>query len=246
MKVILHHPEGALNIASTARVMANFGLTELRIVVTNREQGAELFTEEAKSLACHAQDILENSVRYLTLEDAIADCSVIVGFSGRTGKDRSYVSTLPELTKDLNALYDAAWRCNAALLFGNERYGLPNSVLKHCSCICSISTHPKQPSLNLSHAVAIALYQLQLENLSLDQTPEPSSPLPQQRVFQEIDNYLTEIGTLSEFIRPGGLSETPMRLLSRVFRRAVRTNDEAKAILGFLRRSAQTVRGVRY
>ena len=48
---------------------------------------------------------------------------------------------------------------NPAIVFGSERYGLSNDQLLLCDLIVSIPTDEKNPSLNLSQAVALMCYQ---------------------------------------------------------------------------------------
>ena len=47
-----------------------------------------------------------------------------------------------------------------ALVFGREESGLSAQELQACTHLCSIPAGSMQPSLNLSHAVAVALAQL--------------------------------------------------------------------------------------
>ena len=53
--IVLVSPKGPDNIGSTARAMKNFGLSDLRIVQPRCR------LEQARMMASHAQDVLENA-----------------------------------------------------------------------------------------------------------------------------------------------------------------------------------------
>jgi TrmH family RNA methyltransferase len=49
---------------------------------------------------------------------------------------------------------------NVGLVFGREDYGLYNEELARCDVVCTVPTSPEYPVMNLSHAVAVLLYEL--------------------------------------------------------------------------------------
>jgi tRNA/rRNA methyltransferase len=53
-----------------------------------------------------------------------------------------------------------AREATAALVFGPEANGLTNDELALCGSVATIPADPAQPSYNLSHAVAIAAYEV--------------------------------------------------------------------------------------
>ena len=68
--VVLVESQLGENIGAAARAMANFGLSQLRLV--KAKQGWP--NERAVVMAAGADRILENAVLYETLKDAVADC----------------------------------------------------------------------------------------------------------------------------------------------------------------------------
>ena len=78
-RVVLVRPHYAGNLGATARVMHNFGLNQLVLVdpVANPED------EEAKRLATHGEFILHTSRIVASLEQAVADCVLVVATSAR-------------------------------------------------------------------------------------------------------------------------------------------------------------------
>ena len=154
LKVILVEPHGALNVGSIARLCANFEVNELRIVSPK----CDIFSLEAKKMALKGQRYIDNCKIFNNIEKAIFDCDLVIATSGRIdlSKDSSFES--PEDISNWIASFDQI--NNLAVLFGREDRGLSNSELLFAQKIFNIKTSKKYPSLNLSHAVSIILYEL--------------------------------------------------------------------------------------
>src|SRR5256886_17041025 len=76
--VVLHEPQDLVNIAHVVRALKNFGLRELRLV-NPREYDAY----RVAGIAHQTQDVLARVAQFGRLEDALADCVPVVGFTGR-------------------------------------------------------------------------------------------------------------------------------------------------------------------
>ena len=149
--VILVHPRDPNNIGAAARAMANFGLSELRLV--------DPFTvafQDAVS-AVGAQDILKNARIFDTLPQALADCPLSLATSALRNRrlNQSFV-TLPHLPDWLQTQAEG----KTALVFGNEKSGLSNEDIERCDAALNIPTVSKQPSVNLAQAVILTCYEL--------------------------------------------------------------------------------------
>jgi len=152
MRIVLVEPQHPGNIGAVARAMANFGLNDLAMV-----NGCEL-ADESYARSKSGRPILENSKRYNTIEESIADCDIAIGTSGiRPEGDKRWFRA-PENVKKINEMI--AERKNPALIFGRENYGLYREELALCEATITIPTNPEYPILNLSHAVAIVLYEI--------------------------------------------------------------------------------------
>ena len=90
------------------------------------------------------------------LAAAVAGASYVAALSGRPRPARA-ARDVREMAAEVAAL-DAA--DTAALVFGPETTGLTHAELALCGRAVRIPSHPAQPSLNLSHAVAIAAYEV--------------------------------------------------------------------------------------
>src|SRR6478609_1726002 len=77
--VILDRPQLAENIGAVARVMGNFGLSELRLVAP-RDGWPQ---EKAWTMAAGAQWPLDGAKVYATVEEATADLQVVYATTAR-------------------------------------------------------------------------------------------------------------------------------------------------------------------
>jgi TrmH family RNA methyltransferase len=154
---VLVRPRGGLNVGSVARVVKNLAGGDLFIVAGEHD------VAQAKLLAAHAEDVLAASRGVATLEEAVAGAGIVVGTTARSGAYRDRTRDVRELAPEL------ARRCIAAeskgglppaLVFGPEDTGLTNEDIAQCHELVYIPTGPDYTSLNLSHAVAIMLYEV--------------------------------------------------------------------------------------
>ena len=154
LKVILVEPNGPLNVGSVARLCSNFDVDELRIVSPK----CDIFSLEAKKMALKGQKFLEQCKIFDNLEKAIFDCDLVLASCGRIDVSKnSFFGPSEDIFewtfsfKEINSL---------AIIFGREDRGLTNSELLLANKTFNIPTSQNNPSLNLSHAVSIVLYEL--------------------------------------------------------------------------------------
>lgn len=171
VRIVLVRPQGAGNIGSVARVMANFGLSRLYLVAPR----ADPLGFDARAMACSAQSVLEHACRTDSLVEALAGCRWVCGTTARVGERRH-----PELTaRSLGEVL--LQNLPAALVFGPEDAGLPAEDLDLCHTVLTIPTAPRLHSLNLAQAVAIVAYELWVASISAElREPGPISSVPGQ------------------------------------------------------------------
>jgi len=156
LKVILVEPNGPLNVGSVARLCSNFEVDELRIVSPK----CDIFSLEAKKMALKGQKFLDHCMIFDNLEKAISDCDLVLASCGRIdiSKDSFF-----ESSEDIfNWTISFKKINNLAIVFGREDRGLTNSELLLANKTFNIPTSQNNPSLNLSHAVSIVLYELNM------------------------------------------------------------------------------------
>ena len=154
LKVVLVEPNGAINVGSIARLCSNFDVNELRIVSAK----CDVFSLEAKRMALKGQNYIDNCKNFNSIEQAIFDCDLVLATCGRIDLSKDIECESPEaISKWISSFKEIN---NLAILFGREDRGLTNSELLFAHKILNINTSKNYPSLNLSHAVAIILYEL--------------------------------------------------------------------------------------
>ena len=157
LRVIMVRPHGSGNIGSVARAMKNLGAGELVVVGKARTQSFW-----ARAMAVHGRDILADAKCYESIREAIADCTLVVGTTCRSGLYRSHSQTPREIA---STVVGAAQKGKVALLFGPEDHGLSNKDLEHCQLLVTIPTRSEYQSLNVSQAAVICLYELYIAAL---------------------------------------------------------------------------------
>jgi TrmH family RNA methyltransferase len=153
IRIVLVRPAGARNVGAVCRAMKAMGLSRLCIV----SPAAELSASAVHESALHGYELYEGAVRFESLSEAVSDSQLVAGFTRRHGQRRNQARYAPDEFAELVSSYRNG---TIDLLFGNEETGLTNEELAHCSVAVTIPTDEGFPSLNLSHAVQIACYEL--------------------------------------------------------------------------------------
>ena len=154
LKVVLVEPNGPINVGSIARLCANFEVNELRIVSPQ----CDIFSLEAKKMALKGQIYIDNCNVFNNLKQAIFDCDLVLATCGRIDLGKDIECESPEALSKWISSFDGI--NNLAILFGREDRGLSNSELFLAHKIFNIKTSQNYPSLNISHAASIILYEL--------------------------------------------------------------------------------------
>lgn len=154
--IILNAPQLAENIGAVARVMANFGLAELRLV-SPRDGWPQ---ERAWPSASGADWPLDNAQLFTRVEDAIADLQRVYATTARPRELHLPVLTPRHAAAELSQAIANGER--VGLLFGAERAGLETADVALCQAVVTLPIDPRFRSLNLAQAVAINAYEWRL------------------------------------------------------------------------------------
>jgi TrmH family RNA methyltransferase len=185
--IILVEPEHPHNIGFVARSMRSNGLSDLRIVRKSRP-----LPKKCYDTAHSSAEILDNAKIFPTLKEAIADCSYAVAFSRRLFDmvvPHCSLPQLPPLCKGKNG--------TIALVFGRESCGLHFEEVEMCAAQCEIPV-AGQMSINLSHAVSVASYELcRAGLLGEGLAPRNKRPITHRKAatveqMQSIENFILE------------------------------------------------------
>lgn len=150
--VVLVNTSHPGNIGAAARAMKNMGLSRLILV-----QPEDFPSGAATARAAAAVNVLENAVVVDTLEEAVADCGLIIGASARSRK-LPWPMLNPESCA--NHVVREHKANKVALVFGREDSGLNNEELQLCHYHVQIPSSPECSSLNLAAAVMVISYEL--------------------------------------------------------------------------------------
>jgi tRNA/rRNA methyltransferase len=148
LAVVVARPMLPANLGSVARASKNFGVRDVRLI-----EPAAATDEDSHRLASGASDVLEGMRRFPSLPLAVADFQAVVATSSLRGRGSHRALTLSELPGFLQGLGQA----RVAFVFGPEKSGLTEEEMSHASVFLRLPTEPDFPTLNVSHAVAVAL-----------------------------------------------------------------------------------------
>ncbi|MFD2191047.1 tRNA (cytosine(32)/uridine(32)-2'-O)-methyltransferase TrmJ [Pistricoccus aurantiacus] len=225
IRIVLIQTSHPGNIGAVARAMKNMGLEDLALVAPR----CEFRCADAISRASGADTLLAGAKLFENLEDAVANCSLVVGASARSRtlpwpmqSPRQFGAALPE---------ELAMPDNrVALVFGREDSGLTNAELQRCHAHVQIPANPDFSSLNLAAAVQVLAYECRLAWLENEPTPinkepqdddwdhPPASHADLERFFAHLERTLIVVG----FHDP----TTPRQLMARLRRLYLRARPD--------------------
>jgi tRNA/rRNA methyltransferase len=237
--VVLVEPQLGENIGAAARAMANFGLSQLRLI--NPRQGWP--NDKARMMATGAARVLDAAVLYPTLAAAIADCSFVLATTARA-HDQAKPVVGPAEAASLMAPKIGAGE-NVAILFGRERNGLENDEVALADAIVTLPVNPGFASLNLAQAVIIVAYEwfkLARAGTLPFAMPKKSAPAPKQQLvafFETVERELEKV----EFFRPPDKRETMQINLRNIFNRMQPTQQDIQTLHGVIMAIAEGRKG---
>jgi tRNA/rRNA methyltransferase len=156
--IILVEPQMAENIGMVARAMANFGLSELRLVKPRDgwPTGGGL-PKGAHQAASGAVDILKDATLFEDARGAIADLTLVYATTARERGQMKRVFTPAEAMPVMLERAGAGERIG--ILFGRERTGLENDEISLADAVLTFPVNPAFASLNLAQAVLLVGYE---------------------------------------------------------------------------------------
>lgn len=211
------------NIGAAARAMKTMGFTELVLVNPRFANPAQ--QEEAIAFASGAQDVLEAARIVGSIDEALDGCNFAAALSARLREFSPPVLAPRAFAAQL--VSNAGLR--GALLFGNERYGLPNEAVEKCSVLINIPANPDYSSLNLAQAVQVLAYEARM---AMEVAPSaandigfvgaPASLTQIDGMYAHLEQALVAIG----FLDPA----QPKKLMPRLKRLFSRTGLETEEV----------------
>ncbi|MGZ8367856.1 MAG: TrmJ/YjtD family RNA methyltransferase [Rhodoplanes sp.] len=237
--VILVEPQLGENIGAAARVMANFGLSRLRIV--NPKQRWP--NPKARMMAAGADRVLDGAELFDTLAAAIADCSFVAAATARAHDQAKPVVSPEECARRLAPRIASGE--TAAIVFGRERNGLENDEVGLADCIVTFPVNPAFASLNLAQAVALVSYEwfkFASDGAPPFAMPEKSRTAPKEQLLAFFTTLERELERV-EFFRPAEKRETMQINLRNIFARMQPTQQDIQTLHGVIMAIAEGRKG---
>lgn len=157
VRIVLVETSHSGNIGAVARAMKNMGLSNLWLV-----NPASFPDEASYARSSGASDVLDQAQVVDTLDEAIADCTLVMGTSARGRKVPWPVISPAACAEHAAGQADSG---TVALVFGRENHGLSNEELQRCHYHIHIPSNPDYSSLNLAMAVQVICYELRMCHL---------------------------------------------------------------------------------
>ncbi|AWM87613.1 RNA methyltransferase [Microvirga sp. 17 mud 1-3] len=232
--IILVEPQLAENIGMVARAMANFGLSELRLV-SPRNGWPKKGAHSAASGATH---ILESAKLYDTAREAIADLNFVLATTARArGQMKRVFGPEPAMAEAHRRVREGQ---GVGILFGRERTGLENDEISLADAIVTFPVDPQFSSLNLAQAVLLMAYEWQRQATG-SALPfaggTESLPAPREMLvsfFDYIEGALDSLDYFPEDKRP-----IMVRNMRDIFHRLALTEQDVRTLRGAIRALAE-------
>lgn len=237
--VILVEPQLGENIGAAARVMANFGLSRLRLVKPKQAWP----NPKARIMAAGADRILDAAELYDTLPAAIADCTFVAATTARAHDQAKPVFSPEECARRIAPRVAAEE--TVAIVFGRERNGLENDEVGLADCIITFPVNPAFASLNLAQAVALVAYEwfkCGASGALPFAMPEKSRAAPKEQLLAFFTNLERELERV-EFFRPAEKRETMVINLRNIFARMQPTQQDIQTLHGVIMAIAEGRKG---
>jgi tRNA (cytidine32/uridine32-2'-O)-methyltransferase len=233
-RIVLVNTSHPGNIGAAARAMKTMGLSALYLVAP------EQFPHpKANEMASSAKDVLEQAIVVSTLEEALADCTLVVGCSARIRKIPWPLLSPREMVAKVAKEPPTS---ELAILFGREQSGLTNEELERCHFHVTIPTNPDYSSLNIAAAVQVIAYELRMASLDMPALSEAwdyrlATADEMEKFFAHLEDVLIEI----DFLK----INAPRKLMTRLRRLFFRTRPdvmEMNILRGMLTAVQETIK----
>lgn len=228
---ILVHPQMGENIGAAARAMANFGISDLRLVAPRDGWP----NPKAIDMAAGAFDHMPEPQVFKTLGEAIGDLHKTYATTARARDMVKPVFTPDAATEDGFKILtqDGA---KIGFVFGPERTGLENDDLSLCNAIINVPTNSGFSSLNLGQCVLLISYALSQRLVDAVATSLPmgdSAPVSQNKLEGFLGRLNDELDA-ADFFKSSGSKVSIARNIRNIFVRGNLSDQEVRTLHGTL------------
>jgi tRNA/rRNA methyltransferase len=231
--IILVEPQLAENIGMAARAMANFGLSELRLVAPRGGWPKK----GARAAASGAAPLLDATKLYATTREAIADLNFVLATTARERGQMKRVFSPEEALSEAHRRVAAGQ--GVGILFGRERTGLQNDEVSLADAIVTFPVAPALPSLNLAQAVLLVGYEWsRAAGGALPFSGDRRTPAASRDMVVSFFEYLeAELDAVNFY--PPDKRPTMTRNMRDIFHRLELTEQDIRTLRGAVRALAE-------
>jgi tRNA/rRNA methyltransferase len=224
--IVLVEPQLGENIGSAARVMANFGLTDLRLVAPRDGWP----NAKAEPLSAGAFDGVVSVSVFETVGAAVAQCEAVYA---TTARPRDMIKPVLGADEAMSAIAARTGQC--AILFGGEKSGLSNADVAAANAIITLPVNAGFSSLNLSMAVGVCAYAWGMTVLGQPEAVEPDEPMATHEELEGMQNHLIDALYRAGFFFPENKMELMALNIRAPFARANMTAQEVRTLRGCIK-----------
>ena len=206
--------------------MLNFGLTEMRLVAPRDGWP----NPDAGPAASGADIVLEQAQVFDTVEQAIADCSLVFA---STVRRRDLVMPVIGPEEMGERIATSPERC--AILFGPERSGLETEDVALSNAIVTVPINPEFGSLNLAQAVILLAYEWSKRSDLAQPTVKELEPPAPHGELEGLIGQLNEELEAKGYFHPPSRTQATKNTLRTIFTKTGWSSREVKAIRGVIR-----------
>ena len=237
--IVLVEPQLGENIGMVARAMANFGLSDLRLVKPRDGWPSE----KAQAAASRADHVIDAVTLFETTEEAVADLSFVFATTARA-RDSFKPVREPQTAAAMLRTRIASGQ-QAGILFGREKYGLSNHEVGLADEIVTFPVDPTFASLNIAQAVLLMSYAWTIAGSSSQRVeagstdllrfsapePPPATKADLQRLFTHLEASLDRNG----YFHPEHKREALTQKLRTMLTKAGFSEPEVRTMRGVVR-----------
>lgn len=227
--IILVEPQLGENIGMVARAMANFGLSELRLVKPRDGWPSD----KARAAASRADHVIDAVRLYETTSEAVTDLNFVFATTARERDGFKPVRGPVEAGRALRSRTNAGQR--TGILFGRERFGLFNEEVALADEIVTFPVDPAFASLNIAQAVLLMSYEWMKSGLASETDTAFAGPEIVPAEKHHLQGLLAHLEAALEtrgYFRPAPKKPKMLDNLSAVLTRPAFTEAEIKVLRG--------------
>lgn len=231
--VALVEPQGHVNVGHVARLMKNFGHKKLYFVKPNFDRS------EAMKYSTHGKDVLA-AAKTITLKQLEKKFDVLIGTTAIRATSRLNILREAIDAEELARIVNDGDGKDFCILLGREASGLNNEELAMCDLVALIDTKTKYRTMNVSHALAVLLYEISKSKPELpDKRTKKNMKSASQHDIDLVLQYVAKVADAGNY----DLHKKPLleAAVKKLLARSMPTEKDAMLLVSLFRKSLLSI-----